>query len=416
MGDISSWQYMTIIILVIFSGFFSAAETAFSSVNKIRIRNYVNAGDKRAVKVLKIIDDYDKSLSTILIGNNIVNIASASIGTIIFTKMFGESGVGIATFVMTIILLIFGEIIPKTFAKENSEKFSLLIASILSLMITLLSPISIMFVGLKNVISKNSSKNKVNQPSVTEQELKYIIEEIQVEGVLEKQEGKLVQSALDFDEITVSQVLTPRVDIVAIDVNSAIEEIKDIFITERYSRIPVFEKNIDNIVGVLHEKDFFKSYIENDKIILSKLIQKTIYIPPKKKISEVLKELQKQKLHMAVVSDEYGGTKGIVTLEDILEELVGEIWDEADEVEQTVTKISNSSYIVNGDINIFEMFEKLDLRYNDFESGSNTVSGWVLETFEKIPDQGESFEYKNIKITVRTIYEQRIIDVIIEKI
>lgn len=416
MGDISSWQYMTIIILVIFSGFFSAAETAFSSVNKIRIRNYVNAGDKRAVKVLKIIDDYDKSLSTILIGNNIVNIASASIGTIIFTKMFGESGVGIATFVMTIILLIFGEIIPKTFAKENSEKFSLLIASILSLMITLLSPISIMFVALKNVISKNSSKNKVNQPSVTEQELKYIIEEIQVEGVLEKQEGKLVQSALDFDEITVSQVLTPRVDIVAIDVNSAIEEIKDIFITERYSRIPVFEKNIDNIVGVLHEKDFFKSYIENDKIILSKLIQKTIYIPPKKKISEVLKELQKQKLHMAVVSDEYGGTKGIVTLEDILEELVGEIWDEADEVEQTVTKISNSSYIVNGDINIFEMFEKLDLRYNDFESGSNTVSGWVLETFEKIPDQGESFEYKNIKITVRTIYEQRIIDVIIEKI
>ncbi len=417
MADSSTAQYIIIIILVLLSGFFSATETAFSSVNKIRIRNYVNSGDKRAIKVLKIIENYDKALSAILIGNNIVNIASASLGTIIFTNMFGANGVGIATIVMTIIVLIFGEILPKTFAKENAEKFSLFVVNILSFTMFILSPVVYIFVSLKNIIYKLFIKEKKSKPSVTEQELKYIIEEIQDEGVLEKQEGELVQSALDFDEITANEILTPRVDIIAIDINDNIEKIKDIFITQKYSRIPVFEKSIDNIIGILHEKEFFKFYIENKENKnqnLSNLIQKTIYIPPKKKISELLKELQKEKLHLAVVSDEYGGTQGIITLEDILEELVGEIWDEADEIEQSIIKISDSSYKVSADMNIYDMFEKLDIISNDFESTSNTVSGWILETFEKIPKEGEFFEYKNIKVTIKTLEEQRIIDVIID--
>lgn len=417
MSDSSTAQYIIILILVLLSGFFSATETAFSSVNKIRIRNYVNSGDKRAIKVLKIIENYDKALSAILIGNNIVNIASASLGTIIFTNMFGANGVGIATIVMTILVLIFGEILPKTFVKENAEKFSLFVVNILSFTMFILSPIVYIFVCLKNIIYKLFIKEKKSKPSVTEQELKYIIEEIQDEGVLEKQEGELVQSALDFDEITANEILTPRVDIIAIDINDSIEKIKDIFITQKYSRIPVFEKSIDNIIGILHEKEFFKFYIENKEnknVNLSNLIQKTIYIPPKKKISELLRELQKEKLHLAVVSDEYGGTQGIITLEDILEELVGEIWDEADEVEQSIIKISDSSYKVSADMNIYDMFEKLDITYNDFESTSNTVSGWILETFEKIPQEGEFFEYKNIKVTIKTLEEQRIIDVIID--
>lgn len=415
MDDASTLQYILIIVMILLSGFFSAAETAFSSVNRIRIRNYVQSGDKRAVNALKVIENYDKALSAILIGNNIVNIASASVGTILFTEMFGQNGVAISTLIMTIIVLIFGEILPKTFAKENAEKLALSISTVLLTFMKVISPIVSIFVAIKNLVSKLYKKEKNSQPSVTEEELKYIIEEIQDEGVLEHQESKLVQSALDFDEITLDEILTPRVDIIAIDINDEINKIKEIFFNERYSRLPVYEKNIDNIIGTLHEKDFLKAVIERNHENIKNLVQNTIYLPSKKKISEALKEMQKNKMHMAVVSDEYGGTQGIITIEDILEELVGEIWDEADEIEQSLEKITENKYHVMGDMNIYDMFENMDINHTDFESDSNTVSGWVLEKFEKIPDEGEFFTYKNITLTVKTIEDQRIIDVIVEK-
>ena len=277
-----------------------------------------------------------------------------------------------------------------------------------------LYPFIKIFVGLKNIFVKIFINKSDIQPSVTEQELKFIIQEIKEEGVLEEQEGELVQSALDFDEITVGEIFTPRVDIIAIDHDLSTENILSLFIEEKYSRIPVYKNTIDNIIGVLHERDFFTKYIKEKTVDIKSILQKTIYLPQQKKISEALKELQKQKLHMAVISDHYGGTLGIVTLEDILEELVGEIWDEADEVELDIVEISEKIFQVNGDMNIYDMIETLCKDISDFFTASNTVSGWVLEKFEKIPNEGDFFEFKNIKVTVKTVEEQRIIDLIIE--
>lgn len=415
MSDSHTMNYVIIIIiLVLISGFFSSTETAFSSVNKIRLRNYLKNGNKKAKKALNIIENYDNALSAILIGNNIVNIASASISTVLFTKFFGDAGIAISTIIITILVLIFGEIIPKSIAKEHPESFTLATSSILSVIMVVLYPFIKVFVGLKNIFVKIFINKSDSQPSVTEQELKFIIQEIKEEGVLEEQEGELVQSALDFDEITVGEIFTPRVDIIAIDYDLSTENILSLFIKEKYSRIPVYKNTIDNIIGVLHERDFFTKYIKEKTVDIKSILQKTIYLPQQKKISEALKELQKQKLHMAVISDHYGGTLGIVTLEDILEELVGEIWDEADEVELDIIEISEKIFQVNGDMNIYDMIEKLCENISDFFTTSNTVSGWVLEKFEKIPNQGDFFEFKNIKVTVKTVEEQRVIDLIIE--
>ena len=415
MSDSHTINYIIIIIvLILISGFFSSTETAFSSVNKIRLRNYLKNGNKKAKKALNIIENYDNALSAILIGNNIVNIASASISTVLFTHFFGDAGIAISTLIITILVLIFGEIIPKSIAKEHPESFTLATSSILSVIMVVLYPFIKIFVGLKNIFVKIFINKSDIQPSVTEQELKFIIQEIKEEGVLEEQEGELVQSALDFDEITVGEIFTPRVDIIAIDHDLSTENILSLFIEEKYSRIPVYKNTIDNIIGVLHERDFFTKYIKEKTVDIKSILQKTIYLPQQKKISEALKELQKQKLHMAVISDHYGGTLGIVTLEDILEELVGEIWDEADEVELDIVEISEKIFQVNGDMNIYDMIETLCKDISDFFTASNTVSGWVLEKFEKIPNEGDFFEFKNIKVTVKTVEEQRIIDLIIE--
>lgn len=404
---------LSIVILVILIGlsaFFSASETAFSTVNRIRLKNYANNGDKKAKRALKIGEDYDRALSAILIGNNIVNIASASIGTIIFTTAFGPSGLGISTLVMTILVLIFGEILPKTFAKENSEKFCLNISWILSGIMWLLTPLNIIFVGLKNIVSKKF-KNGENKPSVTEEELKYIIEEIEDEGVLEEHESELIRSALDFDEITVNKISTPRVDVVSCEINDDIEKIKDLFLSEKYSRIPVYEKTIDNIVGVISEKVFLCEYLTNKNFDIRNIMQTTSFVPPTKKISELLKELQKSKTHLSVVTDQYGGTIGIITMEDILEELVGEIWDEQDEEIEDYVILSQDVYEVNGDMNVYDFLEDIEYDYSNLKINSNSINGWILEILKKIPEKFETFNFENLEFTITEIEEQRILKV-----
>ncbi|WP_411551197.1 hemolysin family protein [Massiliimalia timonensis] len=406
LGDIPPLIFVLLVFLIAMSAFFSGTETAFATVNRIRMKNIAAAGNKKANKVIRIADEYDRALSALLIGNNIVNIASASIGTVIFTTWFGPSGAGISTLVMTIVVLIFGEILPKTYAKQNAESLALRVVNILDFFIKLFSPLIFLFLKLTSLVTRNGETT----PSVTEQELKFIIEESENEGVLEQQESELVQSALDFDEITVEEILTPRVDVVAVEEQEDPERVKSLFFEEGYSRLPVYSGSIDHVVGVVHNKDFFRAYVQNQQVSLNEIMQNTVYVPPKKLISELMKELQRLKSHMAIVTDQYGGTIGIITLEDIIEELVGEIWDESDEEETPVVKLSENRYQVSGDLDPEDFFDEIDYDYpeQDFEE-LNSFAGWALETLERIPEPGASFTYRDMEILVKEVTDQRIV-------
>ena len=395
-----------IILLVAFSAMFSSCETAFSTVNKMRLKNNADQGSAKAAKALRLAESFDNSLTTILIGNNIVNIASTSISTVLFTDLFGAKGVGIATVVMTVVVLIFGEILPKTFAKENSEKCAYFFARPLSALIVLFTPLSFIFTAIKNTVSKLYSSSE-KTPSVTEDELKCIINEIEEEGVLEESESDLVRSALDFDETIVSEILTPRVKVVGVEINSSIEEIKNVFLTEMYSRLPVYEKNIDNIVGIITQKDFFKMISENRSDIQN-IIQDVVFISEFKLINDALHEMQRSKTHMSVIIDQYGGTKGIITMEDIIEELVGEIYDENDEITPLMTKISDDVYEASGELTVTEMLETLGYPGNYIATNANTVSGWIMELTGHIPDQGELIQNDCFEIRITEMNGKKI--------
>lgn len=403
---------VVIIILVSLSAFFSSSETAFASANRIRIKNLANSGDKSAKNALKIINNFDNALSAVLIGNNIVNIAAASIGSILFVNLLGGSGVAVSTIVLTIIVLIFGEVVPKSMAKQNPEKMLLKAAGILNILIVIFRPIIFILVKIKNLFSRKLSDGET-QPSMTEEELKCIIEEIEDEGILNEYESELVQSAIDFDDITVSEILTPRVDVVAVDINEDATIIKDIIFKTGFSRIPVYEKNIDNIIGIINEKDFMRQYIQTKNVNIKSLIQPVTFVPPKKRIAQLMKDIQHKKTHIAIVTDQYGGTLGIITLEDIIEELVGEIWDESDRVITEITNISNNVYRVNGDMNVYDLFENLEIDDSRYDGQSCSMSAWALDYFEKIPTKDEFFEFENLKIVVEEVVEQRITSVIV---
>lgn len=395
-------KLIAIILLLIGSALFSSTETAFSGVNKIRLKNYAAQGNKKAEKALKIANAYDDALTAVLIGNNIVNIAMASLSTVFFTEMFGDKGVGISTAVSTVIVLIFGEIIPKSYAKENAEKLSLIFASPLSVLIFILKPFVIIF----NKLSSLLKSNKV-EPSVTEDELKCIIEEIEEQGVLEEQESDLVKSALEFDEITVNEILIPRVQVVGIEKNESVEEIKEKFLSEMYSRFPVYDKSLDNIIGIITNKNFFKM-LDEGKSNISDIIQNVSHISDLKLISEALREMQHNKTHLAVVMDQYGGTKGIVTMEDIIEELVGEIYDENDEITQDIVKIDDNTYEISGYLSINDMLDFLNLPDDTIESDYTSVGGWVTEILEHIPDKDETAKSGIFKITVLEVNDQTV--------
>lgn len=395
-----------IVLLIAFSAMFSSCETAFSTVSRARLRNTASQGSKKAQKALELAESFDNSLTTILIGNNIVNIASTSISTVIFTQLFGSKGVGIATVIMTVTVLIFGEILPKTFAKENSEKCALFFAGPLSVLIVIFTPLAWIFTAIKNLVSK-LYENPDKSPSVTEDELKVIIDEIEEEGVLEESESELVRSALDFDETVVSEILTPRVRIVGVELNSTVDEIREVFLREMYSRLPVYDKNIDNIVGIITQKDFFRM-ISGNRTNIQSIIQDVIYISEFKTINDALREMQRSKTHMSVILDQYGGTKGIITMEDIIEELVGEIYDENDEVILPVTKISENTFEASGELTVSEMLETFEFPEDYIRTNANTVSGWIMELTGHIPEQDEivqndCFEIKILEMNGRKI-------------
>lgn len=402
-------EYAAIILLIIMSAFFSATETAFSSVNKIRLKHEASNGNKKAARALKIAENFDKTLTTILVGNNIVNILSTSLGTVICTELFGAKGVGIATAAMTVLILIFGEIMPKSLAKENAEKFALAFGGLLNVFIVVLTPVTFIFRGLKNLVSK-IFKSGSDAPSVTEDELKYIIDEIEEEGVLEEQESDLVRSALEFDDKNVSEVLIPRVRITAVEKNDSLEHIRELFFTEQYSRMPVYEKNIDNIIGFIHERDFFKLTVSDEHAEgIESIIHEVIYITEFQTVSEVLARMQKEKIHMAIIKDQYGGTYGMVTMEDLIEELLGEIYDETDEEDHSFIKISDNEYDAAADFNLRGFEEKLGLPEGTIKSESYTLGGWALELFGRIPQAGDEVKDGIFTLKVLEAEENRII-------
>ncbi len=400
-----------IFFLICFSAFFSASETAYTSANKIRLRSKAENGKKSAERALKIIEKYDKTLTTILIGNNIVNILTSSLATVLFIDLLKDADKGsvASTVVVTIVVLIFGEILPKTIAKSNAETFACAISGIMLFLMTVLTPLSAFFILLQKGANKLfSSKNK--EVSMTEQELISIIDEIEDEGVLEEQEGSLVKSALVFDETIVSEVITPRVNVVAIEINAGEEKVKELFLKEQYSRLPVYEKTVDHIVGVITQHDFFEKIVRGESFTIRDIMQDTLHIPNLMKISDVLKQMQKNKLHLAVVVDQYGGTEGIVTLEDIIEELVGEIWDESDEVTAPVKFISETVFETSGEVSQNDFNRFFEARAMDFriDTDSNTVGGWLFELFGRIPEENDSIKTDDFIITVKSLQDFRV--------
>ncbi len=402
------WKIALVVAMMVFSALFSGTETAYSSVNKLRLKNYESQGNKKAAKALKLANRFDEVLTAVLIGNNIVNIAASSVSTLLFVSIFGSKGAGISTAVITVLVLVFCEVLPKSYAKKNAEKISLAFASPLWALVILLKP----FVWLLNKLSSLFSKGD-EAPTVTEDELKYMIDEIEEEGVIEEQESELVKSALEFDEISVEEILIPRVKMIGVDVTDTIDEIKATFTREMYSRLPVYEKSLDNILGIITNKAFFKMLIEGGSDIRG-IIQEVPHIADTKLISEAMRSMQRSKVHLAIVTDQYGGTKGMITLEDIIEELVGEIYDEDDEIITNIVKLGENKYECAGDVNIGDLLETLGLDEDMIITEYSTVGGWITEILEHIPEAGESAEAGVFRLTAAEVSEQSVEKVIIE--
>ena len=400
--------WAALVILVGFSAFFSASETAFSSLNQIRLKSRAEDGDSSAARVLAMAEQYDKLLSTILIGNNIVNIAAASIGTILFTQMLGaERGATMSTIVLTIIVLIFGEVTPKSLAKEMPEKVATAVSPFLVVLMALMTPLTWLFTQWKKLLGHFVHSGEAD--TITEGELMTMVSEAENDGELTDRESELIRSAIEFDDVEVEEILTPRVDVVAVEDDIPLEELAQTFAESGYSRLPVYHGTIDNIIGVVHEKDFYIARLKKATKI-DDLVVPTLYTTGSTQISQLLRTLREQHHHLAVVVDEYGGTEGIITLEDILEELVGEIWDEHDEVTEDFRKQSDGSWLVSGSASVDDLYEELDLPEEE-DIDSNTVNGLVQEKTCHLPKVGDRFTLGEYDGVVTRTAKRRVTEV-----
>ena len=403
---------IAIIVLVVLSGFFSATETAFSCANRIKLKTYVTQGKKNAKAVYKFADEgYDKLVTAILVGNNVVNLTASALGTILFAKIMinnPDLAATVSTAVLTVVVLLFGEITPKYIASVYPEKMCFLFYPMMQLFYWILWPFSKIFDFYKAGLAKLFKLKK--DETVTDEELLSLVEEAEESGTLKEDESELVRSALEFDDLKVEDILVPRVNVYAVDVDSTMEEACEIFKKTGYSRMPVYKDTIDNVIGVIHERDFFVGYLNGEKEI-GHLVQDIAFTTEYTRISALLKQLQKQKIHMAAVSDEYGGLVGIVTLEDILEELVGEIWDEHDEEEVLFGEIAEGEYWVDGRCSLENFFELYEMEKKDEEFDSNTIGGWVTETYGGIPPIGEVLHFENLEIKIVKTTKKKVLKV-----
>ena len=406
---------LLLILLIALSAYFSASETAFASYNKMRMKS--EAEDKKAIKarrVLSLSENYEKLISTILIGNNIVNIVATSVATLLFTHLISNEAVAatVSTVVMTLVVLTFGEITPKTVAKRTADSFSKKVADSLTILTIVFTPLTFIFNLWQKFILKFFKDD--GEAAVTEDEIITVVEEAAEDGEIDEQESELIKNVIKFSDLDVNDILTPRVDVAAVDINWDKEKIAKVFAETEFSRLPVYDETIDNISGILYQKDFFN----HSDLPVSKLVKPVKFIFSSMKISRLLKLFQESKCHMVVVNDEYGGTEGIVTLEDVIESLVGEIYDEHDEVVEDIVKLSETNYKVLGSTSIDKFLEtfELELEEEDDDSDITTVSGFAAHNLEKIPDEGDVFEHKNLKIKITKTDSNRVVEAMVEVI
>lgn len=393
-----------LVALVALSAYFSATETAFTSLNRIRLKTRADDGDKRAARTLALAADFDRLLSTLLIGNNIVNNVATTIGAVLFIQLIGPGkGPTVSATVLTIVILIFGEVTPKSLAKERPEAWAIVATPLLRVMAVLLTPVNFLFTQWKKLLRHQ------DDDGITEEELMGMVDQAETEGSLDQHESDLIRNAIEFNDMEVSEILTPRVDLEALADTATMEEAAAMYASSGFSRLPIYHDSIDNIIGVLHEKDFYAAYCRGVKR-LSELKSSVLYTTETARISDLLRQLQQNKVHMAVVVDEYGGTQGIVTMEDIMEELVGEIWDEHDEVIEEFRKQSDGSYLVACSADLDDLYDLFDMKPGQ-EYDASSVSGWVMEEIGRVPDVGDRFQADGLDVCVTRVEHRRVMEI-----
>lgn len=402
MDSDSIFQIVLMFIFVVFSAYFSATETAFTSLNRVTVKTLAAEGNKKAERVLRLYENYDKLLTTILVGNNIVNIGLSSIATLFFIENVSKDlGATISTIVITIIVLIFGEITPKSIAKENAEGFALSVSATISFFMVIFTPLNYFFSLFKHLGTKLFKSKGLS--SATENEILTLVDEAESQGEFGSEESELIRSAIEFNDVEAEDIFTPRVDVVAVEYGASNSEIAKIFSQYGFSRLPIYKESIDNIIGTINEKDFYKK-VYNRSTPLDEIISEPFFIPASMKISDLLKELQRRQRHLAIITDEYGGTKGIVTMEDILEELVGEIWDEHDKVIKEITEIGDNKYSVICSMDFEEFCDYFNI---ETETEMNSVGGFVMEQLGKVPEVGDKFTFETFEVEVTETDEKR---------
>lgn len=417
MDDGSRLPWVIAIILLFCAAFFAVTETAFSSASRSRLKVLADRGDPGAKKALYILDDFDRAISTLLICTNIVHIATASIVTVAVTRRWGLSAVSLSTIITTIVVFFAGEMLPKSIAKKYSERFAVRCAAPLRFFMKLFAPLSALLTAIGQAAARLTKGD--GEISVTEDELYDIIEDMTEEGSLDEEQGELISSALQFGDVTVESVLTPRVDMVAIDISESMEDILALIRSQNHSRLPVYEGSADNIIGILQIRRFIKAYLHmGSGLELRPLLDEVFFIHQSTNIDELLPIMSKRRLNMAIVTDNYGGTLGLVTIEDILEELVGEIWDEDDVVEEAVVELEGGVWEADADVSVSDVFEQMD--YEDPEDDEelvNTLMGaWAYSQFTAIPKAGESFIYHELKVTVSAMEHNRILKLRLDRV
>ena len=416
-GGVSIWLYVVSVFLLLCSAYFSGSETAFTTVNQIRLKSLADNKVRGARKAIYITERYEKTLSTILIGNNLVNIALTTICAYIFSTIFTDPSVAniLNTVIITILVLIFGEILPKTMTKVDPMKFALATSGLMYFLMKVLTPISFFFLTMQKWATKKSKNQTVShEPTVTENELESIIDTMEEEGVIDKDNAEIIQGVLEIQQRTAYDIMTPRVDVSAINYTESVKNIQDMFVKTMYSRLPVYDETIDKVIGILNQKDFFKAMLAGDKIYIKKIMSEPLFINENMKVDDVIRTMQKSKKHMAIVLDEYGGTSGIVCMEDAIEEMVGEIYDEhdtTDDEKEFVDKKNENEYIVDPDMGLKDLFQLLEIEHLP-ETEYASVGGFLFELSEDLPTEGKVIVYKTIdERIVDGVYESVLVEV-----
>ena len=409
----TAWDYIAIVIFIVFSAFFSGSEIAYASVNELRLKKAAEAenGNKLAKLAYSIYSNYDDALITILIGNNLVNIASSSVATVIAIDIMGDKGTWVATAIMTVIILTFGEIVPKIIAVQTAFNFTQIASIPLKVLMIITFPIVWVIQRVLKALDKLIKKeDEEPADAITEDDLETIIDTVEDEGVIDEDRADLLQSALDFDDVLAYEVITPRVDLVTIDIVDSLGEILETANDSGYTRIPVYEDTVDNIIGILHLNHFYKMLAEKpDGFDIRDILMPVNFVHKTMPLDDVLKEMKRRQCHMVIVTDEYGGTMGCLTMEDVLEQLVGDIWDETDDIEPEITQTGDDTYDVDGDMRIEDFLDEMDIDDRDFDDDNATVGGWAIEMLGDYPKVGDMFEYKNLTVTVKKLQNRRVV-------